>query len=379
MQTKLIICGVGDISFEGLSAECPSSRAFQDISPYFKNADLTIGNMESPLIKDGLPVSGKCTLHGSQDWADTLKDAGINVLSLANNHMMDYGPDGLSNTIASLKGQGIACVGAGKDIRTACLPIYLTVKGLRIAILARTAVEVSSPSYASKDRPGVAFFEIEETQKTIRTCSEGSDFVILTIHWGLEEYSFPSPKQRNLARRIIDAGADLILGHHPHVLQGVEKIKNGLAVYSLGNFLFDEFEWQYPTGDGRMKRELVEVNESNRQGGIFRATISKSDIIDYDMVPTLIHTNFYVERCDTEVRRKKLGRLSGVLKYPFYSLVWRMHALEREWSLRVKPLFKGKFSFQKISKIRFGHLKQLFQVLLRSLRISTEKTTNPYD
>ena len=107
---------------------------------------------------------------------------------------------------------------------------------------------VSSACFAGAETPGVAWLDEAETVAALRSCRSRADMVVLIVHWGIEEYRYPSPEQRAQALRLQAAGADLILGHHPHVLQGVEENSRGVIAYSLGNFLFDEFDWafEYP-------------------------------------------------------------------------------------------------------------------------------------
>lgn len=376
---QIQINAVGDISFQGKSADNPSAHIFSSIIPDLKNANLTIANLENPLLEQGRPVPGKCTLRGSVGWAQILKETGIRVLSLANNHIMDYGEDGLFSTIKALESSGLYYVGAGRNKEQACSPIFLDLAGQNIAILSRTSVIVSSPSYAGKNQPGVAFLDIKETKRDIKNCKQETDIVILIIHWGVEEYKYPSPDQSRLAREFVEAGADLIIGHHPHVLQGIEKVSNGLVCYSLGNFIFDEFLWSFINKDGLHQENVFKLSPDNRKSGILKVYFNDTDIESYEIMPTLIQSNGTVQIDDTMERRDGLNRLCSRLNWPAYNLFWRFYSLKQEWHLRIKPLLRGIFSWQKIKKIRPKHFKQLSERLRRSSNITSGKSTNPYE
>ena len=160
MASKVTIAAAGDISFAGPNAEAPSMSMFSQIIGALKGFNLVIGNLESPLVADGNPIPGKCTLRGEPGCAELMKEAGIHLVSLANNHTMDYGEAGLFSTMRALGLAGIKYVGAGRNIEDACAPLFVNVDGGRISVLARTSVIVNSPSYAERDLPGVAFLDI---------------------------------------------------------------------------------------------------------------------------------------------------------------------------------------------------------------------------
>lgn len=379
MSSSFSIVAIGDISFEGANADKPSGEIFAAVAPIFKQADLTIANLESPLIFKGVSVPGKCTLRGSPGWARVMREAGIRVLSLANNHIMDYRILGLSSTINALDKAGLIYVGAGNGKEQACAPVYLNIRGKTIAILGRTSVIVSSPSYVEKNKSGVAFLDVEETKRSIKSCKSEADLVILLIHWGLEEYFYPSPYQRYLARKFIEAGADLILGHHPHVLQGVEHIGEGMVCHSLGNFAFDDFRWNFVNTDGQLLNRIDRLSQDNRKAGIIRVTFSEKDIRSYEYLPTFIKAGGRVMLDNTLQRKRQFTRLSSRLQWPGYSLFWRAYAIRQEWLLRFKPLFKGKFSWGWLKKLRYKHFRQLVDTIGRSAKITAEKSTNPYE
>ena len=381
MKSDITLDSVGDISFKGKNYETPRDDTFASLSTIFESSDLAIANLESPLVLKGVAVPGKCSLRGDTGWATVLKDAGIRVLSLANNHMMDFGEEGLSSTIDALEKANLYYVGAGSDRDRACAPLLVHVHGLRIAFLARTSVIVSSPCYATDSDPGVAFFDIEESKTSIRSCREQADIVVLLIHWGLEEYAYPSPRQRVQALELIDAGADIILGHHPHVLQGIEKISDGLICYSLGNFVFDEFPWSFVDTHG-LEREIVsKLSSDNHKGGIFTVKLSCAAkcVESYNFLPTFISPDGTVKVDNTLERKSQFDPLCSRLHWPMYSQLWQLYSMRQEWKLRFKPMLRGNLAWSKFSKLRFKHFTQLLNTVRRSAKITAGKSTNPYD
>jgi len=379
MTSNTKIAAVGDISFRGGREDQPSIDIFGQVTSLFQSADLAIANLESPLVENGVPVFGKCTLRGTTNWARVLKNAGIRFVSLANNHMMDYGIEGLRSTIQACKKAGLCFAGAGENIREASNPVHIDVNGNKIAILCRTSVIVSSPCYASNDSPGVAFLQEKETIDAISTCKKRADFVIVCIHWGIEDYLYPSKEQRQLAYQFVEAGANLIIGHHPHVLQGIERIGKAFVVYSLGNFVFDEFEWSFINEDGVSQTSTSMLTEINRRSGIVQLTLVDGQASHYDFQPTLIDRHGIVMLDENEAGRKTIHRLSSRLRWPFYNQLWLAYSLKQEWILRINPLFEGKFTLEKMKKLRFSHISKFIKKIIQSGRISLGKTTSPYD
>lgn len=368
---------VGDISFEGRLSNKPDFSVFSSVRSIMKGCDLGIANIENPLTCQGQKVPGKCTLHGDPGWATVLKESGINLVSLANNHMMDYGRQGLFDTVDALDSVGIRHLGAGKNRDAACAPLFLSIKGKKLAFLARSSVIVSSPSYAGPSNPGVAFLDTEELIDTIRRCRDQADQVIVILHWGLEEYFYPAPGQVNLAGRIVAAGADAIIGHHPHVLQGIQRKGNALVAYSLGNFLFDDFSWN--AGGEEDKSMIFTLSESNRKGMILKMSWDAADRLEYSKVYTRISDDARIVMDYSGDRDKEFKTLSEGMGRPLYAYRWRLHAIGREWNLRVKHAIKPARVMKNIRKIRPRHIKEFVRSLKKSADIAGEKSTNPYD
>lgn len=372
---ELIISAVGDISFEGKLATKPDITVFSEVNRIMSTCDLGIANLENPLTTQCKRIIGKCTLRGDPGWAAILRESGINVVSLANNHLMDYGPEGLFDTIEALVSAGIKYVGAGINIEDACAPIFVKIKRLNVAFLARSSVTVTSHVNAGPSTPGVAFLDTNQLKVCISQCRRDADLVIVLLHWGMEEYTYPTPAQIDLARQLILTGADVILGHHPHVLQGMHRIENGQVAYSLGNFMFDDFSWN--TG-GEGKDIMLTLSELNRKGMILNMSWDKIGPANVSKVFTRISSGRIIID-DDPLRDKEFKRLSLLLNRPLYPLWWRSYAVRREWDLRIKTAIHPARILRNIWKIRPRHITELVTILKKSLNIARGKSTNPYD
>jgi Bacterial capsule synthesis protein PGA_cap len=378
MTAPFRLSAIGDIAFEGPAADRPSLDHFAAVADVFRRADVTVGNLECALTDGGVPIAGKCTLRGTPGWADVLQRAGVGVVSLANNHVMDFGPEGLVDTTAALERAGVGYVGAGRNRQEACAPLFVTAAGRTIAFLARSSVIVTAPTYAGEAVPGVAFLDPDETRAAIRSSRARADVVVLLIHWGIEEYAYPSATQRNLAKQFIDAGADVVLGHHPHVLQGIEEHGAGVVAYSLGNFLFDEFEWWCMSGEQRL-RQFSALSADNRKGAILTLEWAEHARPAVSLTPTLIdaHGCARVDREDS--RAAEFDALSAGLRARAYRARWCLHAARREWALRCGDRFSLHWLVTNLHRIRPRHFGELGVTLYRSLRMVSERSTNPYE
>ena len=249
----ITIVAVGDLLFDSrprrmIDAKGPAAPLAK-VASRLRSADLTIANLESTLSNRGAPVLGKpanLIFNGHPKGALTLASAGIDVVSNANNHAMDHGRIALADTIAALDKAGIKHAGAGLNATRAWAPAYLVVKGRRVAYVAATQIV---PSYflPSATRAGVANGrDMKRLVATVKAARKKADIVIVSVHWGIERSYTANAGQKRDARALIDAGADLVLAHHPQVLQGIDTYKGKLIAYSLGNFLFP-----YKSASGR--------------------------------------------------------------------------------------------------------------------------------
>lgn len=213
---------------------------YQTSGDLLRSADITAGNLEAPITARGTPAENKDYVYrGPAASLPAIKEAGFDVLSLANNHTMDYGWIGLQDTIAALDEHQIRHMGAGMDETTAYAPAYLEVKGFKVAYIGVSNVIWKVEWKADKKRPGLAeAYDITRAIDAIQEADQHADLVVVMVHWGVEYTDQPIPDQVAKGRRFIDAGADLVIGSHPHVLQGFESYNDKWIAYSLGNFVF---------------------------------------------------------------------------------------------------------------------------------------------
>lgn len=210
-------------------------------------ADICMVNNEFAYSDRGTPLQGKAYAFRSKpDNVRLLTEMGVDIVSLANNHVYDYGQDALLDTLDILKGEGIPYVGAGKNLKEAAAPYYFEINGRKIAFISATQVERNSnpdTKGATADLPGTfRCFSPEEFQNltdAVETAEQEADMTIVYIHWGSENTDELHWAQNEQAPKIVAAGADLIIGDHPHVLQGIEYIDGVPVFYSMGNFWFN--------------------------------------------------------------------------------------------------------------------------------------------
>lgn len=216
---------------------------FKEITDKLFEADIVFGNLESVIglkTEDDKPYYSKpYNFLAHPDTALALKHAGFDVLSLANNHAMDYGPKRITETRLVLDTIGIKYFGAGINEGSAREPAVITHNGMTVAFLGYGNGH-SSDIYATATKAGTARIVSENILADIEKAKQSADIVLVSLHWGFEYEDTPKNWQRVMAKKLIDYGADAILGHHPHILQGIEIYKGKPIVYSLGNFLFDQ-------------------------------------------------------------------------------------------------------------------------------------------
>lgn len=233
-----------------------------------RGADLMMLNNEFPYSLRGVKTPDKSyTFRADPKRVQILEEMGVDIVSLANNHALDYGPDALEDTFTTLEEAGIEYVGAGRNMDRAKAPIYFTVKGKKIAFIAASRVIFAMDWYATDTRLGmVGTYDPAIILESVKEAKENSDYVIIYVHWGVERQDTPEKYQRTLAKQYIDAGADAVIGCHPHVMQGFEFYKGKPIAYSLGNYWF---------------------NNTTREAGLLKLYLEPNDTVRVQFLPTM--------------------------------------------------------------------------------------------
>lgn len=243
---ELRIAAVGDMMLDGTARpeyeKFGYDYAFDSTRELLKKSHIVFGNLEGPLTLGGQAEKNKKYIFRSPPFkvAKALQHARFDVVSLANNHSLDYGSEGLQQTIDTLAQFGIRHVGAGENLSAARAPAIVVVGNRIIAFLAYS-LTFPQNFWATSKRPGTAFGHEAYIIKDIQSLKGVADSILVSFHWGQEGKTTLREYQSRLGRAAIDAGADAVIGHHPHILQGVEHYKNGVILYSLGNYTFGSY------------------------------------------------------------------------------------------------------------------------------------------
>lgn len=240
----------------------------QDLVDEMNSADIFMLNNEFAYSTRGREIVEKSyTFRAHPKRVDILKEMGVDIVSLANNHALDFGREALDDTFTTLEEAGIDYVGAGINMDRAKAPIYYNIGDTTIAYVAASHVIYAMDWYATDERSGmVGTYDPALIVTSIEEASENSDFVIIYVHWGKERVHEPVEYQKNLARIYIDAGADAVIGCHPHVMQGIEFYKGKPIAYSLGNYWF---------------------NASTRESGLLKIYLNPDGTTDVQLLPVM--------------------------------------------------------------------------------------------
>ncbi len=247
-NSNITIFLTGDVMFDFAvdSLLDEGVEVFGDFTPLFKTSDMVVVNLEAPFTNSSDNLKTVIPVKADPAHASILKENNINVACLANNHIMDYGETGLNDTLKNLKNYNITSLGAGENLQQASQPAYFVVDNRTIAILnyfdTTTFQEFSTSELpaATNNSSGFASADWGIIRENLDQAKKQADIVIVFFHYGNEYSTSPNEFQKNISRKCIDEGADMVVGSHPHVIQGVESYKGKVIFYSLGNFVFDQ-------------------------------------------------------------------------------------------------------------------------------------------
>jgi poly-gamma-glutamate capsule biosynthesis protein CapA/YwtB (metallophosphatase superfamily) len=258
VDPDITLAFAGDVHFTDRTATLLTdpAHAFGPITPLLSDADLTMVNFESAVTNRGTPQLKQFHFRAPPVSFDAVRGAGIDVVTFANNHVLDYGQVGLADTLSAAKTAGFPYVGIGRTADEAWRPWVTTIKNKRIAIIGVSQVdELASAWVATDARPGEAHaIDLSHTLAAIRAARQQADVVIVFMHWGTEGNPCPNAAQKALAPKMAAAGADIIVGAHAHTLQGNGWLGKTFVAYGMGNFLW----WlpSYSTETGVLKLTL---------------------------------------------------------------------------------------------------------------------------
>jgi poly-gamma-glutamate synthesis protein (capsule biosynthesis protein) len=235
----------GDVHFEGVirsRLDTEGSALLDAVAPLVRDADLAVVNLETAITERGTAANKAYTFRAPARALDSLLAAGIDVVSAANNHGLDYGDDGLVDTLEAERTTGMPIIGIGRDDREAYAPELFRVRGQRIAVIGATQVlddALISDWTAGPGHRGLASAkEVDRLVAEVRRARARADTVVVFLHWGTEKMTCPQDRQTTLARQLVDAGADIVVGGHAHRLQGAGRLDDAFVAYGLGNFVF---------------------------------------------------------------------------------------------------------------------------------------------
>jgi len=238
----------------------------------FQRDDLTVVNLECVPSEIGYPIPKEWNLLCPLPSLDPMHDAGVDVANMANNHAGDMGKNALLDGRANLIEHGIMPIGAGADLAEANAPAIVEIDGWTVALVGMSRISGNGPWFAREDYPGVAPTDLDNIAASVGAAADEADIVIVMVHWGVGYSAGPTGTDRALARAMIDAGADAIVGHHPHRLHPLEVIDGVPVFWSMGNFVWPDLgSWQSTTGIA----EIVVEPDGTVTGRIVPAYISR--------------------------------------------------------------------------------------------------------
>lgn len=357
-MTTIRLAAVGDLLFTTRpGADLPGrglEALSEEIRQLFADCDLVLANLECTLPGSD-PVASEPRVFAGEAQLRGLPAAGITAVTLGNNHAFDGGDDGFFRLTGALDTLGIAWCGAGISLEQAQRPLILTINNLRIAILPTVAGSSGMYRFATETSSGVAPLDVEAVCHRIRDLRQEVDHIIVAPHWGEERFRFPSPAQIDQGRAFIDAGASLVLGHHPHVAQGLEFHRQAPIAYSLGNFLANEVYWE--NGD------VLTWNRFERTGCILLAELGADGVHNVQQIPVFDDGNALA--IDTGGQGERyLERANRYLRKGITPLQFRREAF------RVRTLLPilGQLRWEKLRRLRPGHLGKAIRLFLQGLR-----------
>lgn len=368
MEFKILIvgdyCPIGRNKY--LLEKEKETDVFGDFKLFTSQADLSIANLEAPLTGCNNPIEKTGpNIKVPTSFLKPLKENGFKVVTLANNHIMDYDEEGLKSTINTCNKEDVKYVGAGKNLEEARKPLIITIKEKKIAIINIAENEFCS---ATKDSYGANSLNVITNHYDIKKAKKENDFVLVISHGGREHYQLPTPQLRERYRFFIDSGADAVIGHHTHCYSGYEHYNNKPIFYSLGNFIFD-YKKKYQKGlwtqgygvllkisDTKIDFDLIPFNQGREES-------PKLELLNEEESNVF---NAKIEELNTIISNDKL-----------FEAAWRNYIKTQEKSYKANLLIQNKYIRALISRgilpEFYFHSKKHETLLLNLFRCETHR------
>lgn len=374
MKNKIVLKAVGDIVFNNkFNSEINDvdvNYPFLNCKKLVKDADISLVNLEGPVSQNGTPITYKSSLRTDPFWFEGIKNAGFNFFNLSNNHMYDYEEIAINDTITLLNENNLQFIGYGENSNEAKEPVVFEKNGIKIGFLSFCSVVNKAHLYATENKSGISLLNENELINDIEDIKTKVDIVILILHWGLEQYNYPTPDQIRIGHKAINAGASLIIGHHSHTVQGIERYKNGIIAYSLGNFLFDHIRWEGVSTTGDPYMFIKNWDKANKRSILIESHISKNGIDNFKVRHFKMDKNMVPIEDSSKKREKELQKFSKLLGTNNYNIFWKYYSSKMEILELIKEY---KWVVVKIIKkphaLRWHHVKLLSTSLITSFKV----------
>ena len=315
-ESKVTFLAVGDMMIsrgvaKAIDRAGSPTAPFDKMKDVFLSTDFNFGNLECPISgRENVVGKGLMFNMRTKD-LEGLKKYNFKVLNFANNHAMDQGLNGLLNTQKVLSENGITYLGTGENLEDAWTPKIYEVNGVKIGFVGACYVSINDGSGAARNNYVARFQDMDRLKKAIEKLkADGADFIITTMHAGVEYTRKPHQPQIDFAKNSIDYGADMVIGAHPHWVQVFEQYKGKYIFYSLGNFIFDQ-TWSRDTQEGLALKITLDSKKSNIQGN------SKTNVQQIELMPVVLEnasTPRLGSEAETQQILKKIGATEKILK-----------------------------------------------------------------
>jgi poly-gamma-glutamate capsule biosynthesis protein CapA/YwtB (metallophosphatase superfamily) len=356
-RRSIRFAAVGDLLLtsapEGTLYDRQPELVATDIREMFSSCDLVFGNLECTLAGNGPCVETEPLVIATPEMVRWVKSARFDVVTLANNHTFDHLDRGFRNLRSLLKELDLPNFGAGMNLQEAAAPAILERGGYQVAFLGAVDERSGPYQFAGPNHWGVAPLDIDRLTGQIRDLRAQVNHVIVSVHWGEERFFIPSPTQIDQAHALIDAGASMVLGHHPHVVQGLEMHGGSPILYSLGNIVADEVH--FSNGD------KVQWNRTERIGCLLLANLNAHGVSRVRQLPTY-DSGRLVEIDHSDLGQRRIDQTNRAVAT---GITLRQYRREHLWVKTLKPAL-NRLHWRRVKDLRFRHFHKALGQVLRS-------------